>query len=72
MGFDDIKNGAKDALGNAANGEGGVNGAVDNLQEQHGDKLGGLNDKVDNVQEQHGDKIDKGSDFLGDKLGNNE
>ncbi|GAA1352044.1 hypothetical protein [Falsarthrobacter nasiphocae] len=72
MGFEDIKNGAKDALGNAANGEGGLNGAVDGLQEQHGDKLGGLNEKVDGLQEQHGDKLNKAGDFLKDKLGNNE
>jgi hypothetical protein len=72
MSFENITNGAKDALSNAANGEGGLNGAVDRLQEQYGDKLGGLNEKIDGLQEQHGDQINQGSDFLKDKLGQGE
>lgn len=69
MGFENLTNGAKDALNNAVNGEGGLNGAVDGLQEQHGDKLGAHNEKLDALQEQHGEHIDKGSDFLKGKLG---
>ncbi|WP_188668356.1 hypothetical protein [Tersicoccus solisilvae] len=53
MGFDDAINKGKDALGNDQVGD-----KVDELQEQHGDKLG-----------EHGDQVNQGIDAAQEKFG---
>ena len=65
MGIDDITNAAEGAFGNDEGGDeqggglaGRANYAVDNAQEQHGEKLGGFGDQaneaVDGAQERFG------------------